>query len=155
MLQEIRIEAPEPRTLVLRSMERRTSGVRMEEAAAIVAIGRGLERKEDLSIVEQLARILGGLVAATRPLTDDLQWLPVDLKIGLSGHSVKPDLYLACGISGEIEHVVGMRESGIVVAINKDPNAPIMQEADYRVVGDLYRVIPALTSVLKELLPAR
>jgi electron transfer flavoprotein alpha subunit len=99
-------------------------------------------------MIEDLARALGGVVGASRPLTDDLRWLPPEAKVGLSGVTVRPRLYVACGISGQIEHNVGMREAGIVVAINSDPNAPIMSQADYRVVADLHEVVPALTRAL-------
>ncbi len=116
-----------------------------------MAVGRGLGRKEDLSLVEEVAAALGGVVGASRPLTDDLQWLAADVKIGLSGATVRPRLYVACGISGQIEHTVGMRESGVVVAINSDPGAPIMREADYRVVGDLHAILPALARSIRDL----
>ena len=88
------------------------------------------------------------MVGASRPLTDDLQWLSPDHKVGLSGVTVKPKLYIACGISGQIEHNVGMRESGVVVAINNDPAAPIMQQADYCITGDLHEVVPALIEAI-------
>lgn len=128
------------------------SGVEIGRAEIVVAVGRGLKRAEDVSIVQELADTLVAAVGASRPLTQDLQWLPVDVQIGLSGTTVQPKLYIACGISGQIEHIVGMRGSTVVVAINKDANAPIMQEADYCIVGDLYEVIPALTKVFRRML---
>lgn len=128
------------------------SGVEIGRAEIVVAVGRGLKRAEDVSIVQELAATLVAAVGASRPLTQDLQWLPVDVQIGLSGTTVQPKLYIACGISGQIEHIVGMRGSTVVVAINKDANAPIMQEADYCIVGDLYEVIPALTKVFRRML---
>ncbi len=149
-VETLAVEIPEPGARLVATRERLRSGVRLDKAHIIVAAGRGLRDKQDLSLVSELAEVLGGAVGATRPLTDDLEWLPVDLKVGLSGQAVRPKLYIACGVSGQIEHVVGMRESQLVIAINRDPNALIMQEADYRVVGDLYEIVPALTRVLKE-----
>ena len=102
-------------------------------------------------MIEDLARALGGVVGASRPLTDDLEWLSPEVKVGLSGITVKPRLYIACGISGQIEHNVGMRESGVVVAINSDPAAPIMQQADYCITGDLHEIVPALIKAVEAL----
>ena len=143
------LEAPPPRVRVVETRPRATSQVALGEADALVAVGRGLRRREDLDVVRDLADAVGGVLVATRPLTDDLKWLPVDVKVGLSGQTVKPELYVACGISGQIEHVVGMRESRLVVAVNTDPNAPIMREADLCVVGDLYEVVPALARAIR------
>lgn len=149
------VTAPPPRTRVVAVHERQRSAVAIEKAAAVVAVGRGLKRRDDLPIIEELAQVLDAVVGGTRPVTDDLGWLPADVRIGLSGHTVKPRLYVACGVSGQIEHIVGMRESAIVVAIDRDPEAPIMQEADYRVTGDLYEVVPALTAELRKNYPPR
>lgn len=145
------VEPPEPLLRVVATSGREESSVRIEAAETVVAAGRGLRNEADLAIVRALAEALGGAVAGTRPLTDDLGWLPADVKIGLSGHSVKPGLYIACGISGQIEHVVGMWDAGVVVAIDSDPEAPIMQQADFRVVGDLYEIVPALTRAIREM----
>jgi len=136
---------------VIETHERAQSTTRIDKAEVVVGIGRGLKRPGDLKMIEELAAALGGVVGASRPLTDDLQWLQTDRKIGLSGVTVKPKLYIACGISGQIEHNVGMRESGIVVAINSDPAAPIMQQADYCITGDLYEVVPALIESIREM----
>jgi electron transfer flavoprotein alpha subunit len=146
----VSVEIPTPRTRVVSTRQRPRSGVRLDRADVIVGAGRGLKSQEDLALLEDLAGILEGAVGATRPVTDDLGWLAVDQKIGLSGQTVKPRLYIACGISGQIEHIVGMRESRVVVAINRDPRALIMDQADYRVVGDLYEIVPALTRLLEE-----
>ncbi len=147
--ERLRLDTTANGTRVLATEPRRRSRVELDRAATIVCVGRGLAKRDDLPLVEQLAAALGGALAATRPLTDDLGWLPVDLKVGLSGQTVKPRLYIACGVSGQIEHVVGMRSSGTVVAINRDPRAPIMEHADYRIVGDLYELIPALVRALE------
>lgn len=144
-----RFEAPPLRVRRLETRPRATSEAPLSEAAALVAVGRGLRRAEDLGVVRELAEAVGGILAASRPLTDDLRWLPVDAKVGLSGQTVRPELYIACGISGQIEHVVGMRESRLVVAINRDPKAPIFEEADLAIVGDLYEVVPALARAIR------
>jgi len=152
-VERVRVEAPVDPVRVVERRERVASGERIDRAACIVAVGRGLRSAQDLPMIEALAQALDGTVGATRPLTNDLEWLPIDAKVGLSGTTVRPKLYIACGISGQIEHIVGMRESEVVVAINTDSAAPIMAEADYRVIGDLYEVVPALTRALRELRP--
>jgi electron transfer flavoprotein alpha subunit len=148
---DLAVELPRSCVRVLGSRPRERSATQIDRAPVVVAVGRGLRRQEDLALVQELAEALGGVVGASRPLSDHLQWLPVDAKIGLSGQTVRPELYIACGISGQIEHVVGMRDSKVVVAINRDADAPIFQEADYCVVGDLYQVLPALTKAVGEL----
>ena len=117
-------------------------------ASRIVAVGRGLRRREDLGLIEDLAAALGAEIACTRPVADDLGWLPEERKVGLSGRTVRPSLYVAVGVSGAIQHLVGMRESGVVVAINVDPRAPILRAADFAIVADLYEVVPRLTAAL-------
>lgn len=127
-----------------------TSSVRVEEAEAIVSCGRGLEKKEDLKLLDAVSKILCGQVGCSRPLSEDRKWFSE--WIGLSGHKVRPKLYIACGISGVIQHVAGIRDAKIVVAINRDPEAPIFEVADYSVVGDLYEILPALKEALQKLL---
>ncbi len=123
-------------------------GLRIEAAERIVSVGRGLRKKEDLSLIEELARAMGAVVGCTRPIAAEAGWLSDDHWIGLTGHRVKPRLYVAVGISGAVQHLVGMRESTVVVAINKDPNAPIFAQSDFTVTGDLYTVVPALVRAL-------
>ena len=120
----------------------------IEKADRIVSIGRGLKKKEDLALIESLATALRADVGCTRPLAAEAGWLTDDHWIGLTGHRVHPKLYVAVGVSGAVQHLVGMRSSKLVVAINKDPNAPIFAQADYRIVGDLYQIVPALTKAL-------
>ncbi len=121
----------------------------IKDADVVLSAGRGFKKKEDLAILEELAITLNGVVGASRPLTSDLGWMPEDRQVGLSGISVKPKLYIAVGISGQIQHLTGMRDSKIVAAINSDKNAPIFQECDYGIVGDLYAVIPELTKAFR------
>jgi electron transfer flavoprotein alpha subunit len=140
----------QPKTEVMERKPLEISSVRIEEAQYIVSGGRGLEKKDDIVLLEDLAKVLGGQVGCSRPLVEDRKWF-TDW-IGLSGHKVKPKLYIACGVSGVIQHVAGIRDSKIIVAINKDAEAPIFEVADYGVVGDLYQVVPALKDALKKML---
>lgn len=131
--------------------EMKSDGVHVEDAEIIVSCGRGFKNKEDIDLVSNLADVLKGrTVGCSRPIAADLKWLPEEHWIGLSGHKVKPKLYVAAGISGQIQHIAGMRDSGIVVAINKDSEALIFKSADYGIVGDLYKVLPKLTEAIKE-----
>jgi electron transfer flavoprotein alpha subunit len=131
--------------------EAKTEGVKVEDAEIIVSCGRGLKNKNDIQLVNDLASALKGkTIGCSRPIAADLKWLSEDHWIGLSGHKVKPKLYVACGISGQIQHIAGMRDSSVVVAINKDPDALIFKSADYGIVGDLYQVLPKLTTAVKE-----
>jgi len=146
---KVDVEIEEPRTEIVETKEIEAVKVKLEEAKVIIACGRGVEKKEDIKIFEELAEVLGGLVGYTRPLCEDRRWYTE--WIGLSGHYVKPDLYFACGISGVIQHIAGIRDSKIIVAINKDSEAPIFEIADYIIVGDIYEVVPALSAALKKL----
>jgi electron transfer flavoprotein alpha subunit len=124
------------------------SGPSIEDADVIVAGGRGLGEPEKFSLVEDLAKALGGAVAATRAVVD-AGWYPYSAQVGQTGKSVAPTLYVACGISGAIQHKVGMQSSKTIVAINKDPNAPIFEFADLGVVGDLNSIVPKLTELVQ------
>ena len=143
------IEHPEPKVKVVSVSERSKGTVCIEDAEYIVSTGRGLKNKEDLQIVKNLAESLKAELGCSRPIASDLKWLPTEHWVGLSGHKVKPKIYIACGISGQIQHLAGMRDSDIIVAINKDPEAPIFNAADYGIVGDMYQVIPALIEKLR------
>lgn len=136
---------------IISIQERKSEDVSVEDAEIIVSCGRGFKKKEDIKLVEELAEVLKGkAIGCSRPIAADLKWLSEDHWIGLSGHKVKPKLYIAVGISGQIQHIAGMRDSGTVVAINKDPDAPIFKSADYGIVGDLYEVLPKLTAAFRE-----
>ncbi len=123
--------------------------VDLTQAPILVSIGRGIKAPENIPMAEKLAEVLGGELAASRPICDE-GWLPMDRQIGSSGQTVAPKLYLALGISGAIQHVVGMKGSRTIVAVNKDQNAPIFEIADYGVVGDLFEIVPALTEELEK-----
>ena len=117
-------------------------------AQLIVSVGRGIKEQENISLVQELATALGAELAASRPICDN-GWLPMERQVGSSGQTVAPKLYLAVGISGAIQHLVGIKASQCIVAINKDPDAPIFEVADYGIVGDLMEVVPALTEEVK------
>ena len=104
-----------------------------------------------MALIEQFAQTMGGVVGCSRPIAEDLRWLPEDQYVGLSGQKVNPKLYFALGISGQIQHLTGIRGSRIIVAVNNDPKAPIFEFSDYNVVADLYEMIPAFTEALKQL----
>ena len=134
----------------LKKVEEIKKEVDLSQSEKIVAVGRGLAKKEDLEMIFELAKELGGEVGCSRPISEDFKWLPLERQVGLTGTKVKPKLYLALGISGQIQHLVGMKDSKVVVAINKDKDAPIFEEADYGIVGDLYNIVPLLISELRK-----
>jgi electron transfer flavoprotein alpha subunit len=123
--------------------------VDLTAAEIIVSVGRGIGEKEKIAVVEELARALGGELAASRPICD-AGWLPMERQVGSSGQTVSPKMYVAVGISGAIQHLVGMKGSKTIVAINKDANAPIFEVADYGIVGDLFEVVPALIAEIQK-----
>jgi electron transfer flavoprotein alpha subunit len=125
-----------------------TQTVDLASAQRIVSVGRGIKDAANISLVQELATALGAELAASRPICDS-GWLPIERQVGSSGHTVSPKLYLAVGISGAIQHLVGMKSSQCVVAVNKDPDAPIFEVADYGIVGDLFEVVPALIAAVK------
>src|SRR5437588_691734 len=124
--------------------------VDLSKADIIIAVGRGIKSKDNLALAQKLAEAIGGDLAASRPICD-AEWLPIDRQIGSSGQTVAPKLYIAIGISGAIQHLVGMKNSQTIVAINKDPEAPIFDIADYGIVGDLFEAVPVLTEEIKKL----
>jgi len=148
----IKARIGEPRVKIVDIIRAEKGAVNLRNSPVIVTAGRGVKKKEDLAIVEELAKTLGGVLGGTRPLVEDLKWLPKERQVGLSGETVKPNLYIAVGVSGQIHHIVGMKDSRVIVAINTDEKAPIFQVCDYGIVGDLYQVVPELTRALKTLL---
>ena len=145
-----KIDGEKSTSKILKVQEMKTESVNVEDAKIIVSCGRGFKNKDDIKLVKELADVLKGkTVGCSRPIAADLKWLPENHWIGLSGHKVKPKLYIAAGISGQIQHIAGMRDSGIIVAINKDPDSLIFKSADYGIVGDLYKVLPKLTDAIK------
>ncbi|MEM2465090.1 MAG: electron transfer flavoprotein subunit alpha/FixB family protein [Candidatus Bathyarchaeia archaeon] len=118
-------------------------------AKIVVGIGRGIKEQNNIPMIEELANLLGGVIGCSRPIVDK-GWLPYDRQIGVSGKTIKPKLYLALGISGAFQHVVGMKSSELVISVNKDQNAPIFGYSDYAIVEDLFKIVPALKKVLAE-----
>ena len=148
-VERIPFDIPAAGATLLRTTRREVAGVKLDVAQVVVSLGRGIKAKEDIRIVSDLAKALNGELGCSRPIAADLKWLPKEHWVGLSGTKVKPRVYVAVGISGQIQHIAGMRDSGIIVAINKDKDAPIFKAADYGIVGDLYKVLPELMNQLK------
>jgi electron transfer flavoprotein alpha subunit len=142
------VTIPEPRVKVVERKDKAKGDMGLEDAPIIVSAGRGFKAEEDLKILEELAGVLGAKVGCSRPISADLGWM--EEWIGISGRKVSPKLYLACGISGTIQHAAGIRDSQIIVSINKEESANIHEISDYSIVGDLYAVLPALVKALKE-----
>lgn len=128
--------------------EKQSSGVNLEKAKVIVSIGRGVGKKENIASVEPLVKAVKGELAGSRPVCLDYQWLSDERQVGISGKKVRPNLYIALGISGQIQHIAGMRGSKVVIAFNKDKAAPIFDESDYGIVGDIFQIIPKLVQAL-------
>ncbi len=128
--------------------KRESSEVDLAEAEIVVSCGRGLRKPEDIKLIEKLAESLNGVLGSSRPLVDD-GWISKEHQVGFSGNTVKPKLYIACGISGAPQHLFGMRDSEIIIAVNKDPSAPIFNFSDYGVIGDIYEVIPSLIEAIR------
>jgi electron transfer flavoprotein alpha subunit len=145
----VELKPEQIRTKPLELFKEAKSAVDLTQASLIVAIGRGIKAPENIAQAEAVAKALGAEIAASRPICDE-GWLPMERQIGSSGQTVAPKLYLALGISGAIQHVVGMKGARTIVAINKDQNAPIFEIADYGVVGDIFEIMPALVEELQK-----
>lgn len=139
---EIRMTPEEP-------FQEAKASVDLTKSEIIVAVGRGIKSQENIALAQELADALGADLAASRPICDN-EWLPIDRQIGSSGQTVAPKVYVALGISGAIQHIVGMKNSGTIVAINKDPEAPIFDIADYGIVGDLFEAVPVMIEEIKK-----
>lgn len=149
-VEKLQVEVGEIRMVPEAPFQEVKQAVDLSKADIIVAVGRGIKSKDNLAMAEKLAEALGADLAASRPICD-AEWLPIDRQIGSSGQTVAPKLYVALGISGAIQHLVGMKNSGTIVAINKDPEAPIFDIADYGIVGDLFEAVPVLTEEIKKI----
>lgn len=130
-------------------IEKKATSVNLEKAEVIVCVGRGIGKKEGIAEIEPLVKAVKGELAGSRPVCLDYQWLTEDRQVGLSGKKVKPKIYIALGVSGQIQHIAGMRDSKTVIAINKDKDAPIFEESDYGIVGDIYQIVPKLIQALQ------
>ncbi len=126
------------------------TGVDIAGVTKLVAVGRGFRKQEDLKLAQDLAAALKAELACSRPIAEEEHWLPIDHYVGISGNTVKAELYLAVGISGQVQHMVGARESKVIAAVNSDEHAPIFESADYGIIGDLYEVLPLLTAAIKK-----
>jgi electron transfer flavoprotein alpha subunit len=145
----VELRAEQIRTKPLELFREAKQAVDLTQAPILVSVGRGIKAPENIPMAEKLAQLMGGEISASRPICDE-GWLPMDRQIGSSGQTVVPKLYLALGISGAIQHVVGMKGSRTIAAINKDPHAPIFEVADYGIVGDLFEVVPAMIEELEK-----
>ena len=145
----VELKAEDIRTKPMELFKEAKSAVDLTQAPLIVAVGRGIKAPENIGQAEALAKAMGAEIAASRPICDE-GWLPMERQIGSSGQTVAPKLYLALGISGAIQHVVGMKGARTIVAVNKDQNAPIFEIADYGVVADIFEIMPALTEELQK-----
>ncbi|HSK70096.1 MAG TPA: electron transfer flavoprotein subunit alpha/FixB family protein, partial [Pyrinomonadaceae bacterium] len=141
-VRELRMQPEEP-------CQEAKASVDLTKSEIIVAVGRGIKSQENIAKAQELADVLGADLAASRPICDS-EWLPIDRQIGSSGQTVAPKVYIALGISGAIQHIVGMKNAGTIVAINKDAEAPIFDLADYGIVGDLFEAVPVLIEEIKK-----
>jgi len=137
------------RVKLLEFIEDVTERIKVEDADIIVSGGRGLGKPESFKVVEELAEVMGAAVGASRAVVDE-GWIPYSHQVGQTGKTVCPKLYVACGISGAVQHLAGMQTSDTIIAINEDPNAPIFDVATYGIVGDLFEIVPLLTAKIKE-----
>jgi electron transfer flavoprotein alpha subunit len=144
----VRVDAASIREQVEPPFQQAKQAVDLSQAERIVSVGRGIKEQANIRLAEELARALGAEIAASRPICD-AGWLPMERQVGSSGQTVAPKLYVALGISGAIQHLVGMKGANTIVAVNKDPDAPIFEVADYGIVGDLFEIVPAIVAAMK------
>lgn len=140
---------PDTRVLTTARLPRERGTVDLAGAGRVVCVGMGLDAIEDLAVVQELAAALGAEVACTRPVAEDRGWLPTERSIGISGVSVHPDLYIGLGVSGQVQHTVGIRGARVVVGVNNDPRAPLFAVCDYAVVGDAHEIAPLLAAAVR------
>ncbi|BDC17222.1 electron transfer flavoprotein subunit alpha/FixB family protein [Acidianus sp. HS-5] len=144
-----KVEVKEERVKLVEEKSKGEQGVNLSTAEIIVSVGRGIGSKDNVKYAEELANALGAALGGSRPVTAELGWLPEDRQIGLSGNKVKPKLYIALGISGQPQHLAGIKDAKIIVAVNKDKNAPIVENADYTIVGDAIEFCKVMTEKVK------
>ncbi len=149
-VESLQVEVGEVRMRPEAPFQEVKAAVDLSKTDVIVAVGRGIKGQENIALAQKLAELLGGDIAASRPICD-AGWLPIDRQIGSSGQTVAPKLYIALGISGAIQHLAGMKDAKVIVAINKDEEAPIFQVADYGLVADLFKAVPELEQELSKL----
>ena len=148
----VTLDAPrEGPVQVIERLPKEKETVNLADAEIVIGIGRGFAEESEISLARELAEALGAEIACTRPIAEFFKWLPEDRYVGISGQVIKPRLYLAVGISGQIQHLSGIRDANTIAAVNVDENAPIFQEADYGLVGDLKEVLPALLASIRQL----
>ena len=147
-IETVEVEVGDIRMTPEEPFQETKASVDLTKSEIIIAVGRGIKSEENIAIAEELAEVLGADIAASRPICDN-EWLPIDRQIGSSGQTVAPKLYIALGISGAIQHIVGMKNASTIVAINKDSEAPIFDIADYGIVGDLFEAVPVLVEEIK------
>ncbi|KUO60038.1 MAG: hypothetical protein APF84_13460 [Gracilibacter sp. BRH_c7a] len=140
---------PSNKMKVINIVQKTKSSVDLPNAKRVVGVGRGIAKEEDLGMIRELAEVIDAEVGCSRPIAEAERWMPKETYIGVSGLMLSPEVYVAIGISGQVQHTVGMNRSKVVIAINKDKNAAIFGQADYGIVGDLYKVVPALVDQLK------
>jgi len=145
---ELDVEIPSPRVKIIEQIEKKKAASTLKDAKVIISAGRGLRKEEDVKLLADLAEKLDASIGCTRPMAADQKWF--DEWIGISGQKVAPELYVACGISGTIQHLSGIRDSKIIISINNDPNASIHNVSDYSIVADLYKILPALNKALEK-----
>ncbi|MGV8058082.1 MAG: electron transfer flavoprotein subunit alpha/FixB family protein [Smithellaceae bacterium] len=148
-IEELSFIEPAVKVKLLGRETKEKSNVDLSSAKKVVGVGRGIGKEEDLGMIRELAEAIGGEVGCTRPIAEAEHWLPREAYIGVSGLMLSPEVYIALGISGQVQHTVGINRAKIIIAVNKDKNAPIFKQADYGIVGDIYKVVPALIGALK------
>lgn len=139
----------DPRVRLIETLAVKKDKIDLAAAEKVVCVGMGLDKQEDMKMVEELAQVLGAEIACTRGIAEERQWLPVESYIGISGAKIKPSLYISMGVSGQVQHVVGIRDSKIIAAVDSNEKAPIFRAADYSIIGDMYEIIPLLIEELK------
>lgn len=148
-IEDVAFIVPDAKIKFLEKRVKTGEAVNLAAAKKVVAVGRGISKEEDLRMIEELARLMGAEIACSRPIAEGEDWLPRERYVGVTGVMFKPELYFAIGISGQVQHMVGCNQSKTIFAINKDKAAPIIEQSDYSIVGDLYKVVPVLIEKLK------